>query len=460
VAATMPTVGELADLRERLAAADASVVDTSAPDTSAPDECTAHVATCVDLLTELERIKSACAAAQARLSVSLDASLRSRRAAEGVRAADQGRGIASQIALARHDSPVKGQRHLGLAKALVREMPHTLRALAIGDISEWRATLIVRETATLSPEHRSAVDAALADRLPTLGDGGVSREARKLAYQLDPGAALRRSRGARADRHVSVRPAPDTMTYLTGFLPVEQGVAVHAALSKHADARRAAGDDRSRGQIMADTLVERVTGQSEAPAVPTAIQLVMTDGALLGQSDAPARVHGYGPIPASLARSISRAAAEAAKPAAAWLQRLYTSPRTGELVAMESRRRAFGAGLRTFLVARDEVCRTPWCDAPIRHADHPVRVADGGETSATNGQGLCESCNQTNESPGWSATVSRAGPRHRVTVHTPTGHSYDSTPPDLPREPRRPQPRAADVTSPLERRLAALVAAA
>ena len=50
------------------------------------------------------------------------------------------------------------------------------------------------------------------------------------------------------------------MTYLTGLLPVAQGVAVHAALTRAADTLRATGDPRTRGQIMADTLVARVTG--------------------------------------------------------------------------------------------------------------------------------------------------------------------------------------------------------
>jgi 5-methylcytosine-specific restriction endonuclease McrA len=285
------------------------------------------------------------------------------------------------------------------------------------------------------------VDAALADRLGSLGDAGVAREARALAYQLDPAATLRRSRGARADRHVSLRPAPDTMTYLTGFLPVEQGVAVHAALTRHADTLRAGGDRRSRGQIMADTLVERVTGQAEAPAVPVEIQLLMTDRTLLGRDDIPARLHGHGPLPAAVARSLLRSTAAAATPARAWVRRLYTSPTTGELVAMDSRRRLFPGPLRRFLVLRDEVCRTPWCDAPIRHADHVVRAADGGETSAENGQGLCERCNLAKEAPGWSASRSRrragpgqspARPRHTVEITTPTGHAYTSRAPDPP----------------------------
>jgi hypothetical protein len=183
---------------------------------------------------------------------------------------------------------------------------------------------------------------------------------------------------------------------------------------------------------MADTFVERLTGQAQATDVPVEVQLVMTDRTLLGGDDAPARLVGHGPIPAALARTLLRAG-PACEQARVWVRRLFTNPVTGDLIAMDSRRREFPMSLRRFFVIRDEVCRTPWCDAPIRHADHVVRSTDGGETSADNGQGLCEACNQAKEAPGWrSSTPRRAGPGATITVRTPTGHSYTSTPPDLP----------------------------
>lgn len=42
---------------------------------------------------------------------------------------------------------------------------------------------------------------------------------------------------------------------------------------------------------------------------------------------------------------------------------------------MDSRARLFPAGLRRFIRARDDTCRTPYCDAPIRHLDHIVPPA-------------------------------------------------------------------------------------
>jgi hypothetical protein len=54
---------------------------------------------------------------------------------------------------------------------------------------------------------------------------------------------------------VSLRPAAEAMTYLTALLPAAQGVAAYAVLVREADAARSGGDERSRGQVMADPLV-------------------------------------------------------------------------------------------------------------------------------------------------------------------------------------------------------------
>ncbi|MDQ6641000.1 MAG: HNH endonuclease, partial [Actinomycetota bacterium] len=110
---------------------------------------------------------------------------------------------------------------------------------------------------------------------------------------------------------------------------------------------------------------------------------------------------------------------------------LYVEPTTGRLVGMDSRARHFPDKLDRLIRIRDQVCRTPWCDAPIRAGDHVKQHADGGETSERNGQGLCEHCNHAKQALGWRARP-RPGPRHTVETTTPTGHTYESTAPPLP----------------------------
>ena len=98
---------------------------------------------------------------------------------------------------------------------------------------------------------------------------------------------------------------------------------------------------------------------------------------------------------------------------------------------MDSKARIFPTKLAQFLRLRDQRCRTPWCDAPIRHSDHVEAVEDGGETSAANGQGLCEACNYNKQAIGWRAKP-RPGPGHKVEPSPPPG---TTTPP-----PHQPSP--------------------
>ena len=80
----------------------------------------------VQLVAELERVKGAASAAQARSTDAYRCS-RERRAPR-----DVARSVGSEMALARRESPSLGDRLVGLSRALVHEMPHTMQALTAG----------------------------------------------------------------------------------------------------------------------------------------------------------------------------------------------------------------------------------------------------------------------------------------------------------------------------------------
>jgi Domain of unknown function (DUF222)/HNH endonuclease len=393
----------------------------------------------VDRIRALEELKSLVAAVQAAETVALVDSQRAAQRVAGAPAERSGRGVGAQVGLARRISPHQAARYTGWVKILTSELPGTYAALRAGRVSEWRALLVARETIWLSREQRAAVDGQLAPRLATLSDRRVETECRRLAYALDPAGYVARLRHVAAERHVTLRPAADCMARLSALVPVTQGVAAYAALTRAADTARATGQQRSRGQLMADTLIERVTGQASAPDVPVEINLIMTDQALFREGlnpDEPAHLIADGVpaaiIPAELAR---RAAADASGQSAVFLRRLYTRPRDGQLAAMDSTSRCFAGNLRKFLLLRDQTCRTPWCGAPIRHADHIIAADDGGGTIITNSQGLCEACNYAKQAHGWTQTVIG----DQIVTTTPTGHRYRSTPP---RPPGRLPPRS------------------
>ncbi len=395
----------------------------------------------IERIAELERIKSAAAAGQVRAAAALDAARRAGEAAAGVPAARRGRGVASEVALARRDSPARGGRHLGFAKALVHEMPQTLAALECGALSEWRATLIVRESACLDVEDRRTLDAELCAEpasLNGMGDARVAAAAKAIAYRLDPHAVVERAAKAENERTVTIRPAPDTMTYLTALLPVAQGVSVYAALRREADVRC---DGRSRGQAMADTLVERVTGRNAAVPTPIAVNLVLSDETLLGGDNAPADIYGYGPVPAAVARAmVSRVIAD--RRSRATLRRLYVHPRSGAMVAMESRMRLFPArsgqpssrcvidvaGRLTATHRSDTATmrsRGPTADLPVRPM---VSACASGATTPRRATG------------GGSSPEIDGSHTHTAEFATPTGHTYRSAAP-----PRAPTITVSDI---------------
>lgn len=425
--------------------------------------------TLVTLMEGLETVKSAAAAYQARAAVAFRSRVVDREREAGVPDEKLGAAAGAQLALARRESPSRGGRWMGFSRAVVTEMPHTHHAFRTGRISEWRAVLLVRETACLTIEDRQKIDETLmADPRTTegVGDRRLTAMINQLAQQADATALVRRARKAVGDRHVSLRPAPDTMGILSAVLPVAQGVSVFKALSQAADFASTQGDVRSRGQVMADTLVERVTGQARAEDVRIEVQLVMTDRTLFQGDVEPAYLQGYGVVPAQIARDMMR---DATRPAGmepsedtalsavprsrrssadplspkdfdrgvdedkelVWLRRLYTAPGTGALVGLDSKARLFPDGLRRFIELRDQVCSRPWCDAPIRQRDHVVSWAAGGQTAAANGAGTCVACNNTKEAAGWRSRVV-AGDRHSIEVTTPTGHTYRSQAPALP----------------------------
>ena len=303
------------------------------------------------------------AALQAAESVRFARSQTAEQMARDVHPRRIGRGVVEQIALARRISPYWAARQLGSARAWWFDLPRTYAALTSGDLSERVAEAVVTETRHLDAAARLQVDAALGCAgLPTLEARRAIALARRHAYEADPHAYLARARTERKNRRVGLRPAPDTMSILTGFLPVEQGVACLAALRAHTDGVVAGGDERTRDQIMADTLVERVTGQDRASDVNVEVQIVMPLDSLTDPtSPRSATLNGGGPLPTGLAEEILGVS----RGRMTW-RRLFTSA-AGHLVAVRRSARPTTssatptAGRPRFPTAAEPVSGTTWC---------------------------------------------------------------------------------------------------
>lgn len=326
-------------------------------------------------------------------------------------------------------SPAQSRTRVGLARAAVDTLPRTMSAFRAGGATEAQVQNLLKTTVVLGAGDQARVDAEAAPILEQMTDHQARAWVQSRACELDAASMVERAKRAEKDAHVSVRPAPDCMTRLSALLPLRDGVAIDVALTRHAQRLRAQGDPRSLGQLKAALLTAwvrdgarrmdagsttwdtdtgeisdsttapgpgAVSGPSTAPGTSpkVEVQVVITDLALLGLTETPAWVTGHGPVPAGIAQEmISRAQEEGQ----ACLRRLWAEPATGTLTTMESRSRIFPPGLAHFIRIRDQQCRTPFCSAPIRQIDHIRAHADGGATTAGNGQGLCTACNQVKE---------------------------------------------------------------
>ncbi|MDV6263054.1 HNH endonuclease [Rhodococcoides yunnanense] len=391
----------------------------------------------IDLISALETVKCVSVATQAVVTDAVATAISAERKELGKPKAQWRRGIASQIGLARRESPNRGGTHLGLARALVHEMPHTLARLKAGELNEWRVMILARETTCLTVDDRRTIDERLCADPATLagaGDRTIEGRARALANELDAASQVKRRAKAYAARRTSTRPAPESMGFFTALTSMEKSVCMWATLRRDADTiiNSGGGDTRTRDQIMADLVFERITGASAAQGPPVSVDIVISDSTLLAGGDTSAYLHGYGDIPSDVARQLIRDALDSETHVA--LRRLYAHPTSGALTAVESTSRGFPTALGRLIDLRDRTCRTPWCDAPIRHHDHIRPYSAGGKTSAQNGAGLCAACNYAKEGEGWTAEALRdkRNARHRYRLISPTGHTYDSSAPPMP----------------------------
>ncbi|MCG7309161.1 HNH endonuclease signature motif containing protein [Brachybacterium sp. ACRRE] len=437
-----------------------------------------------DTLAAFEQLRSALGALEIRVTTALDERLREEDTAHGVAERDHGRRTAGEIRMASRISPALASARLNSGKRLVRDMPRMFEALADGRIGVDAAHAIGRSSGPLEPEQRREVDQIIAAREPDL-DGASpaqwSREVSALAQQLDPRGEDGRHLRARMQRGVTVTPGAHGMGHVHAHLSALDSAAIHRRLTVEAQSLKAQGDERTHAQIMADLFSDTLLGRDEQmDPVHLEVGVVITERTLITPDHGdPAMIEGYGAVPPRavrdeivqrLPRSVPDAApsapgqdAQQAEDAPAQddhsplsdegllprqaaeapvtelfdeesrltLRRLFTHPASGELIAMESRARAFPARLGYLVRLRDFRCAGPYCSSAIRQIDHIEPHAQGGATSADDGQGLCAYCNSTKELLGTAERVGEETDPHRVHWRSKLGRTATVSPSPL-----------------------------
>jgi len=167
----------------------------------------------------------------------------------------------------------------------------------------------------------------------------------------------------------------------------------------------------------------------EAGKVPTPradVLVTVPVFALLGLTDEPATLDGYGPIPASMARKLLADGADS-------FTRVLIDPRDGAPLEISRTSYRLTKAMRQALTLRDGKCTFPGCNnnALDNETDHLQAWQHGGTTGISNLAQLCPKHHRLKHNSGW--TPAQATKNEPPCWTSPTGRTYPAEQPD--REP-------------------------
>ncbi|MHA7199598.1 HNH endonuclease signature motif containing protein [Arthrobacter alkaliphilus] len=140
---------------------------------------------------------------------------------------------------------------------------------------------------------------------------------------------------------------------------------------------------------------------------------------LLGATEEPAMLDGYGPIPPSMARTLIAEGADS-------FHRVLTDPRDGAPLEIGRTSYRLTKAMRQWLRLRDAKCPFPGCNnhSLDNDADHLLAWADGGTTGITNLGQPCPKHHRLKHTTAWTPTP--ASKNHPPGWTSPTGRHYPS----------------------------------
>jgi hypothetical protein len=310
------------------------------------------------------------------------------------------------------------------AEALTTRLPCTLGLMDRGVVDGFGAMKVAAATSWLSDEDALAVDALLQDRLEGKNSEQIRKAASHAAMTVDRDGASRRSEHFRAGRRLTMRQGePGVASIEVEDGPVEKVNAAYTRIDREARALKTGDEPRTLDQLRADVALDLLLSGQGGKGERAEVFLYLDLATYLGVNEDPAELAGHGHIPASLAREIAGGPDTV-------LRRIITDPLSGQVLDLGRDRYRPSAGLGEFVRVRDRECRRPGCGRPAQACDldHAVPWQFGGHTKADELVDLCRRDHRLKDEPGW---VFRLAPDGTLTVTTPTGRSYGSSPPRL-----------------------------
>jgi hypothetical protein len=312
---------------------------------------------------------------------------------------------------------------LGTAYQLVEVLPMVREALRSGVIDLFKARVLADETTGLPQHTARLVVEAILPAAGGLTTGQLRARLRKLIVTADPDAAARRHAEAITRRRVEHGLDPDGTAILTGrHLPPQRAATAAARIDALARAAKRAGAPRTLDQLRADLYLDVLNGDHivTSPAGAGGVEVVVPLSTLMGLSQDPGHVKGWGPVLAEIARKVVDGQRDRS-----WRFSAYDDH--GALVAHGPLRRRPSARDAAFVKARDRSCRAPGCRTPATQADldHTIAWEDGGSTTPSNLGVLCRHCHGYKHSNGVQLRQPTPG---TFVWRSRLGHTYTTRP--------------------------------
>jgi hypothetical protein len=313
---------------------------------------------------------------------------------------------------------VRAQAHQ--AASLILRTPRLWGAFRSGDVAAANARTVAELVATLPDEAAwlRFEDAVLA-WASTLAPARFRARARAAFERLQPEPAERHAARS-AFRRVLLEPDVDGMSWFSAYLPAAVGERAMARIESCARGLAASpSEPRTLDQLRADVAGDLLAGVLGAGGASVSVAVTVPVLTLLGASEQPGTLEGYGPIDARTARELAGHAPS--------FTRILTHPITGAVLDVDRTTYRVPADLKRWLGLRDGGCVFPGCGRRARDCDldHTTDWADGGTTSARNLAHLCRNHHRLKHNTAWTIDNDDG----RIHWRSPTGATRGADPP-------------------------------
>jgi hypothetical protein len=259
------------------------------------------------------------------------------------------------VRLALSENTVRAHEHQ--AVTMIERTPITWQKFRWGEVSPANARTVAERAASL-PDGDAAMfaafDAAVAEHATQLAPARFRASARKLREQIVADTAAERHESQLSQRRVVFEPDIDGMAWISAYLPAEVATAALSLVDSEALRLSAVpGETRTMPQLRADVLGGMITGSGSTGSVAVRVGVLIPMLTLLGKSEMPASLEGYGPIDAETARELAGDATS--------IYRILTDPVSGAILDIDQPTKYIPEGLRRMRQLIDQTCTFPGC---------------------------------------------------------------------------------------------------